>query len=311
MVASWWQHTALFLFLFDVKGRWAVFNNLETFLITDRAYQIDFYKNVGPRFNPGALNQHPRLLHGPPLATNSTSYALLPPTWPLMHFSHQLPNAFQRMRMMHRIIYVATNFLSKIAFFRDHGESSLSTLDMNPGSRDPLRELSGDPHLEPHFEESEELNAFRWIRMMHHRIIYVATNFLSKTDFFRDHGESSLSTLDVNPASRDPLRGLSGDPRLHFEESEESNAFQWCIESLTLPPISLIHRLFSWSGRIELINTWSEAWVKCPLLKGYQVPEFGTAHSISALRFWISALHSWFSALRFCQCHKTSLLQGF
>ena len=133
MVASWWQHTALFLFLFDVKGRWAVFNNLETFLITDRAYQIDFYKNVGPRFNPGALNQHPRLLHGPPLATNSTSYALLPPTWPLMHFSHQLPNAFQRMRMMHRIIYVATNFLSKIAFFRDHGESSLSTLDVNPG----------------------------------------------------------------------------------------------------------------------------------------------------------------------------------
>jgi len=63
--------------------------------------------------------------------------------------------------MHHRIIYVATNFLSKTDFFRDHGESSLSTLDVNPGSRDPLRGLSGDPHLEPHFEESEELNAFR------------------------------------------------------------------------------------------------------------------------------------------------------
>ena len=166
MVASWWQHTALFLFLFDVKGRWAVFNNLETFLITDRAYQIDFYKNVGPRFNPGALNQHPRLLHGPPLATNSTSYALLPPTWPLMHFSHQLPNAFQRMRMMHRIIYVATNFLSKTDFFRDHGESRgayrpwmwiLGPVTLFEGYQvtPTWSRISKNPKNRMHFDESE------------------------------------------------------------------------------------------------------------------------------------------------------------
>jgi hypothetical protein len=276
--------------------------------------------------------------------------------------------------MHHWIIYVATNFLSKTDFFCDHGESSLSTLDVNPGSRDPLRGLSGDPHLELHFEESEESNAFRWIRMMHHRIIYVATNFLSKIAFFAITGiracrpwmwvlgpvtlfegyqvTPTWSRISKNPKNRmhfdesewciiesftlpatnflskiaffaitgiracrpwmwilgpvTLLEGYQVTPackfriQTHFEESEESNAFQWCLESLTLPPISLIHRLFSWSGRIELINTWSEAWVKCPLLKGYQVPEFGTTHSISALRFWILALHSWFLALRFC-----------
>ena len=204
-----------------------------------------------------------------------------------LHFEEcEESNAFRWIRMMHhRIIYVATNFLSKTDFFRDHGESSLSTLDVNPGSRDPLRGLSGDPHLEPHFEESEELNAFQWIRMMHHRIIYVATNFLSKTDFFRDHGESSLSTLDVNPGSRDPLRGLSGDPHLepHFEKCENwmhFNESEWSIiESFTLPPISLVKQtFFAITGNPgELIDPGCESWVPWPSSRAIRWPPLGVA----------------------------------
>ena len=83
------------------------------------------------------------------------------------------------MRMMHRIIYVATNFLSKTDFFRDHGDSGLSTLDVNPGSRDPLRGLSGDPRLQiPDPDAFRRIRRIECISMMH-RITYVATNFLN------------------------------------------------------------------------------------------------------------------------------------